>query len=254
MKLCNRLAWECFSAGMQCSVTRGGEAGGGQHPSLAVWRQCGGMAESWGPVWPWQLRLPTVMHPAGRGQGLSPAVSTPIGFHGSSLICRICHCRGGLLLGGFKPCCHGSQAPSPPYGYFALSLSVRLSFSIVVPLSFFFYHSISRSDACPLCQSVFVSPLFVYEWELTWEAGYWSWGMVDGRSVVEWGRVLGGKRLLFVWTDAQAHLWTSVSDQRSWWCRTDSWAMSYQPLLQPSSIILSPRPSHSDDGTLNKVN
>lgn len=64
------------------------------------------------------------MHPAGRGQGLSHAVSTPIGFHGSSLICRICHCRGGLLLGGFKPCCHGSQAPSPPYGYFALSLSL----------------------------------------------------------------------------------------------------------------------------------
>lgn len=98
------------------------EVGGGQAFALAVWRQCGGMAESWGPAWPWQLRLPTVMHPAGRGQGLSPAVSTPIGFHGSSLICRICHCRGGLLLGGFKPCCHGSQAPSPPYGYFALPL------------------------------------------------------------------------------------------------------------------------------------
>ncbi len=127
MKLCNRLAWECFSAGMQCSVTGGSEVGGGQAPVFAVWRQCGGMAESWGPVWPWQLRLPTVMHPAGRGQGLSPAVSTPIGFHGSSLICRICHCRGGLLLGGFKPCCHGSQAPSPPYGYFALSLSFCLA-------------------------------------------------------------------------------------------------------------------------------
>lgn len=54
------------------------------------------------------------MHPAGRGQGLSPAVSTPIGFHGSSLICRICHWRAGLLLGGFKPCCHGSQDPTTP--------------------------------------------------------------------------------------------------------------------------------------------
>jgi len=122
-------------------MTGGSEEGGGQF--FAVWRQCGGMVENWGPAWPWQLRLPTVMHPAGRGQGLSPAVSTPIGFHGSSLICRICHCRGEFLLGGFNPCCHGSQASSPPYGYFGLSLSVSLSFLIQVQLSFLLYHSLA---------------------------------------------------------------------------------------------------------------
>lgn len=100
-----------------------------------------------GPVWPRQLRLPTVMHPAGRGQGLSPAVSTPIGFHGSSLICRICHCRGGLLLGGFKPCCHGSQAPNPllwilcPLSFFLIA-SPSLSFLLFAQPSFFHYHSI----------------------------------------------------------------------------------------------------------------
>lgn len=80
----------------------------------SVWRQHGGMVESWWPAWPWQLHLPAVMHPGDRGQGLSPAVSTPIGFHGSSLISRICHCRGVFLLEGFNPCCHGSQAPSSP--------------------------------------------------------------------------------------------------------------------------------------------
>lgn len=64
-----------------------------------------------------------------RGQGLSPAVSTPIGFHGSSLICRICHCRGGLLWGGdFKPRCYGSQASSLFYGYFGPSLTIAFPF------------------------------------------------------------------------------------------------------------------------------
>lgn len=163
---------------VECSVRwlQGIKEGGGQALALAAWRQCGGMAESWGPVWPWQLRLPTVMHPAGRGQGLSPAVSTPIGFHGSSLICRICHCRGGLLLGGFKPCCHGSQAPSPAHGSFALPRSVLLSFPVHVLPFLFPYHSILLSDASSLSLSFpfffFVSLTFVYEWKLTWEAGY----------------------------------------------------------------------------------
>lgn len=98
-------------------------------------------SRSRGPVWPRQLRLPTVMHPAGRGQGLSPAVSTPIGFHGSSLICRICHWRAGLLLGGFKPCCHGSQDPTPSHSSLSLSRSLpslSLSPSLPSQLSFFF--------------------------------------------------------------------------------------------------------------------
>lgn len=131
---------------LECSVAN---TGGGQALALSVWRQRGGMAESWGPIRPWQLRLPTVMHPAGRGQGLSPAVSTPISFHGSSLICRICHCRGELLLGGFKPCCHGSQAPSPPYGYFALCVGVCVCIFQSVPhsLSFFITPSCSQLHA-----------------------------------------------------------------------------------------------------------
>lgn len=41
MKLCNRLAWECFSAGMQCSVTRGSEYSGWTGPGsrcvTSVW-------------------------------------------------------------------------------------------------------------------------------------------------------------------------------------------------------------------------
>lgn len=182
MKLCNRLAWECFGAGMQCSVTGGSQYRRWTGLALSVWRQRGGMAESWGPIRPWQLRLPTVMHPAGRGQGLSPAVSTPISFHGSSLICRICHCRGELLLGGFKPCCHGSQAPSPPYGYFALCAGGGV-FPIHAPLSVFLYHSILLSAACLLCHSIFVSPLFVCAWELTWDEGH-LW-LEDGCSVLE---------------------------------------------------------------------
>lgn len=210
---------------MQCSVTWWSEVRGGQAPALAVWRQRHEMAQSWGPVWPWQLRLPTVMHPAGRGQGLSPAVGTPIRFHGSSLICRICHCRGGLLLGVLTMLPWFTDSKPPSW--------------ILYPLSLCLYHSTSLSAVCLPCHSISVSSQFVCEHALTWEAGCWS---------------KGGKRLLFVWPDAQGHLWTSVSDQRSWWCRTDSWAMSYQPLLRPSSIILSPRPSHSDDGTLNKLN
>lgn len=165
MKLCNRMAWERFSTGMQCSVTEGSEVGGGRALALAAWRQCGGMAESWGPVWPWQLRLPTVMHPAGRGQGLSPAVSTPIGFHGSSLICRICHCRGGLLLGGFKPCCHGSQAPNPPYGYFALFffLSRCLFQSMSRSLSFFITPSCSQMHILAVIPFLSLCRLFTSE-------------------------------------------------------------------------------------------
>lgn len=142
----------------------------------------------------------------------------------------------------------------PLYGYFALSLSVSLSILIHVSLSFFSFLTQSCSKMHTLSVIPFLSLPFVYKWELTWEAGYWGFGgWGDSCGNAERGRRLGGKRLLFVWTDAQTHLWTSVSDQRSRWCRTDSWAMSYQPLLRPSSIILSLRLSHSDDGTLNKV-
>lgn len=44
MKLSNGLAWEYFNAGMQCSVAEESAVGGKQ--TLALWRQCGGMAES----------------------------------------------------------------------------------------------------------------------------------------------------------------------------------------------------------------
>lgn len=49
-------------------------------------------------------------------------------------------------------------------------------------------------------------------------------------------------RVLSVWTDAQTHLWDSVSDQSECWCETDSWAMSYQLVLQPPSIRPSSAP------------
>lgn len=209
------------------------------------------MVESWWPAWPWQLHLPAVMHPGDRGQGLSPAVSTPIVFHGSSLISRICHCRGVFLLEGFNPCCHGSQAPSRP-SWILCSLSFSLH---VFPNSF--------PALCPaltvsfaLRFMAFLSFCFCLSTVCVWVRVNLSGRVMKvgtGCIVAEQVRHLRGKRLLFVWTDAQAHLWTSVSDQRSRWCRTDSWAMSYQPTLQSSSIILSPCMSHSDDETLNKV-
>lgn len=120
-------------------------------------------SRSRGPVWPRQLRLPTVMHPAGRGQGLSPAVSTPIGFHGSSLICRICHWRAGLLLGGFKPCCHGSQDP-PPHHSSHGSSALSLSFSFFSqPTLFLLYHSVVILAACRRSPAL-LSPQFVCMW------------------------------------------------------------------------------------------
>lgn len=151
----------------------------------------------------------------------------------------------GSFWGGFKPRCHGSQAPSLFYGYFGPSLTTALSFPIHIQLFFLFsitllclqLHAILQFHLCLLVRANLKTRL-----------------TEDGSSGLEKGRVCGGKRLLFVWTDAEGHLWTSVSDQRSQWCRTDSWVMSYQPLLWPSSIIQSPHPSHSDDGTLNKVN
>lgn len=126
------------------------------------------------------------MHPAGRGQGLSPAVSTPIGFHGSSLICRICHCRGGLLLGGFKPCCHGSQDPSPPYGDFTLSLffpSCCLLPSTFCSLSFFITPSCSQMHAFPVGPFLSLPPFFVLRARSNLRG--WVWGKAG------WSRCFG---------------------------------------------------------------
>lgn len=137
----------------------------------SVWCQHGGMVERRWPAWPWQLSLPTVMHPGNRGQGLSPAVSTPIGFHGSSLISQICHCWGAFLLGALTHSGMVNRLQAAPYGYFSLSfclcafpnsyptlcpaLTLNLALRFTVPLSFNF----------------FVSLPFVYDWDSTWAAG-----------------------------------------------------------------------------------
>lgn len=147
---------------------------------------------------------------------------------------------------------HRLQAP--------LWILCSLSFCLAIysdpcfTLFLLFLDSVLLKDAHPLCHSIFVSAVCLQvRANLRGRVLRFRGGGGDSCGNAERGRRLGGKRLLFVWTDAQTHLWTSVSDQRSRWCRTDSWAMSYQPLLRPSSIILSLHLSHSDDGTLNKV-
>lgn len=60
--------------------------------------------------------------------------------------------------GGFKPRCHGSQAPSLFYGYFGPSLTTALSFLIHILLFFFLYHSVVLAAACHLAiPSLFAS-------------------------------------------------------------------------------------------------
>ena len=65
--------------------------------------------------------MAAVMCLAGSGQGLSPAVNTTIVFHGSSLICWICHCRGGLLSRALNRAAMVHRLHSPSYGHTLLT-------------------------------------------------------------------------------------------------------------------------------------
>ncbi len=156
------------------------------------------------------------MPPLGGGQGPCPAVSEPISFHGSSLICWIWHWP--------KHTATVHTLPNTPF--YCISLFI-----------------IATWNMCKLKQQI------KNRWNEKEKKGETKMNKFTGTETFMELYDQSVKMCLcvcFVFGQMHSPIWDSVSDQSECWCGTDSWAMSYQLVLQPhpSGPALHPFPLH----------